>query len=700
MRGRGEGRWHATAVTVAVWSSVLLLFGMAAIGGVASIQVTSGEARVARQVAVVGRMPALAGEIAHLAAVLADPTTDPAKVDALRARLRADADTLESIAQRTARGVPDGAPMRSQSSVAPLFAETGLGLSTRLAGFCMAARRASQPGTDLSLGSLTRGGLDGEVVTSLVADLAVVVDAVAGDNSARAQSWRRTVTWSLVGLGIGGLALAGIVVGPVSSGMRRARREQSALLRERELAATHIAGVLDGVGVAVMACDATGTRVDLNEEARLLYNLSDAATVTAGSLRTRLRDPQDPALDQPCPLEQVLASGTAWDGELLLADDPTAAADTHPMPDSTSPPRSGRRLQVHARPLRNHEGTMVGAVSAAHDVTDTHARHELLRRHAAQLAAIDAATRAVLREPDARAAVCRTACSVSGGSVAFLVEPDGHGDLVVTASSGADLLGMRMPQAGPTMTARVFAEARPRVVEMIAGRDDVDAQITAQLSRMCGRDVTAAIWTPVIAEGRSRAVLAVGYSHPEERLADHVTVLGILATETAVALERQNLLLRLEAEAVRDGLTGAGNRRAWDTALTEAIRQAGRSKMPLSAVILDLDRFKAFNDTHGHPAGDALLREAVTAWQQRLRPTDMLCRYGGEEFTVLLPGCTTEQALTVTESLRALVPRDQTCSAGIATWDGHEDATALLQRADAALYQAKTQGRDTTVTAC
>jgi diguanylate cyclase (GGDEF)-like protein len=109
--------------------------------------------------------------------------------------------------------------------------------------------------------------------------------------------------------------------------------------------------------------------------------------------------------------------------------------------------------------------------------------------------------------------------------------------------------------------------------------------------------------------------------------------------------------------------------------------------------MLDLDRFKAFNDHHGHQAGDQLLAATAVAWRPALRATDTLARYGGEEFAVLLPHSDEEGARTVVERLLAAVPLGQTASAGIAVWDGAETADQLLARADAALYAAKGAGR-------
>jgi diguanylate cyclase (GGDEF)-like protein len=115
--------------------------------------------------------------------------------------------------------------------------------------------------------------------------------------------------------------------------------------------------------------------------------------------------------------------------------------------------------------------------------------------------------------------------------------------------------------------------------------------------------------------------------------------------------------------------------------------------------MIDLDRFKRFNDELGHQAGDRLLKEAAAAWRSELRSTDTLARYGGEEFAALLPGCDPDQGVRLLERLRAATPAGQTCSAGVASWDGTEDAAALVARADAALYEAKSAGRDRVVTA-
>ncbi|HEX5901318.1 MAG TPA: GGDEF domain-containing protein [Solirubrobacteraceae bacterium] len=150
----------------------------------------------------------------------------------------------------------------------------------------------------------------------------------------------------------------------------------------------------------------------------------------------------------------------------------------------------------------------------------------------------------------------------------------------------------------------------------------------------------------------------------------------------------------LEDLAFTDALTGLGNRRAWETWLDAALGAAGDGGAPLCVAVFDLDHFKAYNDGHGHPAGDGLLAAAATAWRGELRPTDVLARYGGEEFAAVLPTCSLADAHVVVERIRAATPRGQTVSAGIAQWDGEEDAPSLVARADAALYAAKAAGRD------
>jgi diguanylate cyclase (GGDEF)-like protein len=116
----------------------------------------------------------------------------------------------------------------------------------------------------------------------------------------------------------------------------------------------------------------------------------------------------------------------------------------------------------------------------------------------------------------------------------------------------------------------------------------------------------------------------------------------------------------------------------------------------MCVAMLDLDRFKQYNDERGHQAGDRLLKEVAGAWTTELRATDILARYGGEEFALALPTCDVEQAFAVVERLRAAIPGGESCSAGIACWDGFETSVELLERADAALYDAKRGGRDQT----
>ncbi|MFZ1629601.1 MAG: GGDEF domain-containing protein, partial [Anaerolineae bacterium] len=174
-----------------------------------------------------------------------------------------------------------------------------------------------------------------------------------------------------------------------------------------------------------------------------------------------------------------------------------------------------------------------------------------------------------------------------------------------------------------------------------------------------------------------------------------------------------NLRLRetLRSQAIRDPLTGLFNRRYMEETLTREVHRAARRGTTLGIIMLDIDHFKRFNDSYGHQAGDALLRALGSYLQERTRGEDIVCRYGGEEFTLILP----ETPLSVLEQradqLRVGITRLQvehyramigpvTLSAGVAIFPDHGlTGDAVLRAADTALYRAKTEGRNRIFTA-
>jgi len=159
-------------------------------------------------------------------------------------------------------------------------------------------------------------------------------------------------------------------------------------------------------------------------------------------------------------------------------------------------------------------------------------------------------------------------------------------------------------------------------------------------------------------------------------------------------VERDELLQAVEELARTDGLTGVMNRATWRTDLADEITRAGRTGLPLCVMVLDLDNFKTLNDSHGHAAGDRMLKACASGWLEALRGPDQLGRIGGDEFAVVLPDCDLEKARIVAERVRRATPRATTCSMGVAMWNGMETGDDFLHRADEALYRAKREGRD------
>jgi diguanylate cyclase (GGDEF)-like protein len=175
-----------------------------------------------------------------------------------------------------------------------------------------------------------------------------------------------------------------------------------------------------------------------------------------------------------------------------------------------------------------------------------------------------------------------------------------------------------------------------------------------------------------------------------------------------VGLSVANIRLReaLRAQSTKDPLTGLYNRRYLQEMLDREIRRAIRSEQALGVLMLDLDHFKNFNDTYGHDAGDAVLRETASFLVRSIRAEDFVCRYGGEEFVVILPTADLRAAEARAQRIRAKL-RDLvilhngrslgliTASIGVAALPGHgTNEKDLLQAADAALYRAKREGRD------
>lgn len=181
----------------------------------------------------------------------------------------------------------------------------------------------------------------------------------------------------------------------------------------------------------------------------------------------------------------------------------------------------------------------------------------------------------------------------------------------------------------------------------------------------------------------------------------YATLLLVSLFSYAFSYLIEKLHVRLVAIATHDPLTRALNRYTFNSSIENALQEAIRYKTPSSLFLLDLDHFKKVNDDFGHPKGDTILKELVAVIGKRLRASDQLFRYGGEEFAVLLRHTSLENAATLAEDIRQTIeqhsfdlPRSITISGGLAEVREIDDMESWIKRADQALYRAKSAGRN------
>jgi len=217
---------------------------------------------------------------------------------------------------------------------------------------------------------------------------------------------------------------------------------------------------------------------------------------------------------------------------------------------------------------------------------------------------------------------------------------------------------------------------------------------------------------PILAQGETLGILHLQATDEEPQLnASELSFKTTFAAQVGLSITNIRLREALRTQSVRDALTGLYNRRYLEEVMEREVRRASRAAQSLGVLIIDLDYFKKFNDTYGHDAGDAVLREIAVSLTKGVRAEDFVCRFGGEEFVVILPTADLAAARARAERLRAKT-RDLTIlhqgrsmgmitiSVGVAAFPEHgESPKELLAAADAALYEAKRGGRDQVVTA-
>src|SRR6266404_3117344 len=247
---------------------------------------------------------------------------------------------------------------------------------------------------------------------------------------------------------------------------------------------------------------------------------------------------------------------------------------------------------------------------------------------------------------------------------------------------------------GTGLAARALSMGRCVIENHVNNVDGYIVGFAETQSEMC---------VPLIIFGEKLGVLALDSAHNNAFDNDDIQPLESVADLCAAAIQNAHNFDRMKQLAYVDGLTGIHNRRYFEMRIVEELERAARFQGRMSVIMVDIDHFKKMNDEFGHLLGDEMLRAVSNILKQQLRKMDMVCRYGGDEFAIVVPETTGESAVRVAEKLRRQVethffpgvPRPVTISCGVADYPAHGvTRDEVVAAADSALYQAKQAGRN------
>jgi diguanylate cyclase (GGDEF)-like protein len=325
--------------------------------------------------------------------------------------------------------------------------------------------------------------------------------------------------------------------------------------------------------------------------------------------------------------------------------------------------------------------------------------YSLERRRASQLEAINTIARETTVVLDIQNLLSKASEKIQKAfqvsHVSMLLKDDEH--LVLRAHHGD--LTLRIPEGGRMpiglgLLGRALSESKTLIENDIKVVADYVGIYMETGSRMC---------IPLISFGQTLGVLVLDSSQKGSFSVSDIESLESVADICATAIQNAHYVERVKQLAYLDGLTGIFNRRFFELRIEEEVERARRFDAGMAVIMVDIDQFKRLNDEFGHLLGDEVLRQVSSIFSQQLRKIDVVCRYGGEEFAILLSQTNQQHAMGVAEKLRRLieswqfpgVPRPVTISAGVATCPDHgATRDQLVKAADAGLYAAKQSGRN------